>query len=91
MELYNPAHPDEAKLEEIAILMRNMLTPQMNVREAVAAFEKAEADELVVVDHPDTRRVLGILTEKHALRRYAEELDRTRRELAGEARQRTYG
>lgn len=91
VELYNPVHPDEAKLDEIAILMRHMLTPQMNVREAVAAFEKAEADELVVVDHPDTRRVLGILTEKHALRRYAEELDRTRRELAGEARQRTYG
>ena len=28
--------------------------------------------------------VLGILTEAHALRRYTEELDQRRRELAGE-------
>jgi CIC family chloride channel protein len=36
-----------------------------------------------VVDGPGTRKVIGLLTEAHALRRYAEELDRARRDLVG--------
>jgi len=47
-------------------------------------FENAESDALAVVDGPQTRQVMGILTEQHALRRYSEELDRRRRELSGE-------
>jgi CIC family chloride channel protein len=60
------------------------LLPGMTVKEAIAVLEKAEADALVVVDGPDTRNVLGLLTEQYALRRYNEELERRRRELAGE-------
>ena len=56
----------------------------MTVREAAAAFEAAEAEALVVVDGNETRNILGILTEQYALRRYSEELERRRRELAGE-------
>ncbi|ACI51262.1 Chloride channel core [Gluconacetobacter diazotrophicus PA1 5] len=63
-----------------------MLMPQMNLRDAIARFEQAESDALVVVDGMESRMVLGLLTEQHALRRYSEELDRTRRELAGEGR-----
>ena len=33
---------------------------------------------------PETRRVIGILTEQYALRRYSEELDRRRRDISGE-------
>jgi chloride channel protein, CIC family len=62
----------------------HVLLPQMIVKEAIAAFEQAEADALAVVDGIDSRRVLGLLTEQYALRRYSEELDRRRRELAGE-------
>jgi CIC family chloride channel protein len=36
------------------------------------------------VDGVETRQVLGLLTEQYALRRYAEELDRRRRDLSGE-------
>jgi CIC family chloride channel protein len=54
------------------------------VKEALAAFEAAEADALAVLDGPGSRQVLGLLTEQYALRRYNEELDRRRRELAGE-------
>ncbi len=61
-----------------------VLVPQMTVKEAVAMFERAEADALAVVDGNDTMRVLGLLTEQHALRRYAEELDTRRRDLSGE-------
>ena len=59
------------------------LLPGMTVKEAIAVFEEAEADALAVLDGPETRRVLGLLTEQYALRRYNEELDRRRREVAG--------
>jgi CIC family chloride channel protein len=62
----------------------HFLVPGMNVKEALAAFEAAEADALAVLDGPQTRRVLGMLTEPYALRRYNEELDRRRREVSGE-------
>ena len=54
------------------------------IKEAVAMFENAESDALAVVDSADSRKVIGLLTEQYALRRYSEELDRRRRELSGE-------
>ncbi len=62
----------------------SMLLPQMSIKEAVSMFETAEADALPVVDGADTKHVIGLLTEQYALRRYSEELDRRRKELAGE-------
>ena len=44
----------------------------------------AESDALAVVDSAETKRVIGLLTEQYALRRYSDELDRRRRELSGE-------
>ena len=61
-----------------------VLLPKMTIKEAVAMFENAESDALAVVDGTETRKVIGLLTEAHALRRYSEELDRRRRELSGE-------
>jgi CIC family chloride channel protein len=60
------------------------LTPSMNVREAAAIFDRAEAEALAVVDTLAERRVIGLLTEAYALRRYAEESERRRREVSGE-------
>jgi CIC family chloride channel protein len=60
------------------------LLPSMNVKEAVAQFERSEAEALAVVDNATDLRVLGVLTEAHALRRYSQELDQRHRELAGE-------
>jgi len=60
------------------------LVPQMTIKEAVAQFEAAESDALAVVDSRESGRVIGLLTEQYALRRYSEELDRQRRELSGE-------
>jgi CIC family chloride channel protein len=56
----------------------------MTVKEAVAAFDRAEAEALAVIQAPERRRVIGLLSEAHALRRYAEELELRRRELIGE-------
>lgn len=61
-----------------------VLTPAMTVKTAIALFAESEADALAVVDSQETMRVIGLLTEQHALRRYSEELDRRRRELSGE-------
>lgn len=61
-----------------------VLLPQMSVKEAAAMFERAEADALAVVESEGSMRVIGVLSEQHALRRYAEELERRRRDLSGE-------
>ncbi len=81
------AHADEAEGHKVADALhqeRDMLLPQMTVKEAISAFERAESDALAVVDGIDTGHVIGLLTEQYALRRYSEELDRSRRELSGE-------
>ena len=59
------------------------LTPEMNIKDAVAIFDRSESEALAVVDNRDNRKVLGLLTEGYALRRYAEELDKARVGLAG--------
>jgi CIC family chloride channel protein len=61
-----------------------VLLPQMTVKEAIALFENAESDALAVIDGPDTRHVIGLLTEHYAFQRYTTELERRRRELSGE-------
>ena len=75
---------DAAHLTDLLHCADVMLLPQMNIKESVALFEQAEVDALAVVDGLQTRRVIGVLTEQYALRRYSEELDRRRRELSGE-------
>ncbi len=61
----------------------DMLLPSMTVQDAVAAFDRSESEVLVVVDAPSSRRVLGTLSEAHALRRYLAELELRRREYTG--------
>ena len=61
-----------------------MLLPEMAVKEAVLAFDRAEAEALVVVDSFLDRRVAGLLTEAYVLRRYSAALEGRRRDLAGE-------
>jgi chloride channel protein, CIC family len=60
------------------------LLPTMTAKEAVTVFENSEAEALAVVQSPEQRHVIGLLTEAHALRRYSEELERRRRELIGD-------
>jgi CIC family chloride channel protein len=86
--LLSEAHAIDARadgtLADLLHHQSDMLQPQMTIKEAVAAFEQAESDALAVVDAAPSRRVIGLLTEQHALRRYSEELDRRRREISGE-------
>jgi CIC family chloride channel protein len=79
------AAPEEIeKLEDIVHHRKTVLLPQMSIKEAVQMFETAESDALAVVDSAETMRVIGVLTEQYALRRYSEELEKRRRDLSGE-------
>jgi CIC family chloride channel protein len=85
-EAHSEKHDAELELpaRDIAEFRRSFLLPQMNAKEAMALFDSIEAEALAVVDSRENLNVLGVLTETHTLRRYSEELDRKRRELAGE-------
>jgi CIC family chloride channel protein len=61
-----------------------VLHPIMNIQEAIAVFDAAEAESLVVVEAGGEHRPIGILTEAHAMRRYAEESEQRRREAVGD-------
>jgi len=61
-----------------------VLHPAMNIQEAIAVFDAAEAESLAVVEAGDERSPIGILTEAHAMRRYAEESEQRRREAIGD-------
>ncbi|MGF6305936.1 CIC family chloride channel protein [Bradyrhizobium sp. i1.8.4] len=61
-----------------------VLHPAMNVQEAIAVFDAAEAESLAVIEGEGDRRPIGLLTEAHAMRRYAEESEQRRREVIGE-------
>lgn len=63
-----------------------VLAPEDNLSRALAAFERTGLPALAVTD--TDHNVLGILSERYVLRRYAEELERTCRELAGEKHRR---
>jgi len=76
---------DESKgLIDILHHREVVLHPAMNIQEAIAVFDAAEAETLVVVEPGGERSPLGILTEAHAMRRYAEESEQRRREAVGD-------
>jgi CIC family chloride channel protein len=62
-----------------------VLHPVMNIQEAIAVFDAAEAESLAVVEPGQEHRPIGVLSEAHAVRRYAEESEQRRREAVGEA------
>ena len=88
LALVSEAHaaPEDGakKVETILHDTGMVLLPQMTIKEAVAQFEAAESDALAVVDTRESGRVIGLLTEQYALRRYSDELERRRRDLSGE-------
>jgi CIC family chloride channel protein len=71
-------------LRDILHHQDHMLLPQMTAQEAIAAFDRFEAEALPVVDTIERRQVIGLLSEAHTLRRYSDASERQRRELLGE-------
>ena len=59
------------------------LAPDAGIKAVLALFDDEGADELAVVDHAG--RVIGVVTEKHARRRYLEEIEAAQRRMFGES------
>jgi CIC family chloride channel protein len=83
-EAHAPELAPETPVRAILHNSRNVLLPTMTIKAAVETFDQGEAEALAVVDSKVTRRVVGLLTEAHALRRYSQESELRRRELLGE-------
>jgi chloride channel protein, CIC family len=77
------AAPDKP-IGDLVHFRDEMLLLGMAVKEAVLAFDRAEAEALAVVDSFPDRHVIGILTEAYVLRRYSTALEGRRRDLVGE-------
>ncbi|MFV0281698.1 MAG: chloride channel protein [Rhodoblastus sp.] len=71
----NPSEP----VSKLAHFQTAYLTPRATVKDALDMFSEQEADVLAVVTDETNRRVIGRLSEAHALRRYGEELERRNR------------
>jgi chloride channel protein, CIC family len=84
VEAHAPELDDTSSVRAIIHYPDTTLLPTMTAKEAIAIFDKAEAEALAVVQPSDRCRVIGLLSEAHALRRYAEELELRRKELIGE-------
>jgi len=75
------AQPAQTSIEMLLKYKERFLLPGLSAADAAALFEKAESEELAVLDSLGSRRVIGLLTEAHLLRRYAEELDKGLKEI----------
>jgi CIC family chloride channel protein len=75
--------PDKS-VKDLLHYIDDLLLPGMAVKEAVLAFDRAEAEALAVADSYRDRHVIGLLTEAYVLRRYSAELERRRREMVGD-------
>ncbi|ESZ42893.1 hypothetical protein [Mesorhizobium sp. L2C066B000] len=83
-ELHSDQFGGETPVLAPAKFRRAVLVPTMNLRSTAETIQRAVAEELAVVEKFDNRAVVGLFTEGHLMRRYAEELDKARRDLSGE-------
>jgi CIC family chloride channel protein len=74
---------DAVPVRELAKFPDTVLVPSMNVKVAADMFASADSEELAVVGDLYNKKVVGLLTEGHLMRRYAEELEKVRRDLTG--------
>lgn len=70
-------------IERLLKYKDKFLLPGLNAADAATMFEKANSEELAVLDNLGNRQVVGLLTEAYLLRRYASELDRRWKDLTG--------
>lgn len=80
---YAPAVDPALSLAPLARQCGVTLAPDAGIKAVLALFDDEGADELAVVDHAG--RVIGVVTEKHARRRYLEEIEAAQRRMFGES------
>jgi len=79
---FDAATDPDAEVGSIATLQDVALSAAQDVRSAIRTFDLSEADYLAVVD--EQREVLGTLSERFVHRRYADEVEKSQREMFGE-------
>jgi CIC family chloride channel protein len=79
---WSPAHDPLGPIEDLAVLRDVTLSPASGITGILTAFDAAGADELAVVDAQG--KVVGVVSEKHARRRYLEEIETSQRRMFGE-------
>jgi CIC family chloride channel protein len=79
---FDAATDPQADIGSIAALQDVVLLAAQDVRSAIRSFDLSEADYLAVVD--DQGEVLGTLSERFVHRRYADEVEKSQREMFGE-------
>lgn len=72
----------EAAVTSVCHSAQATLSPEQDIVQIMGRFDDLATDELAVVDMQGN--VLGLVTEAHVRRRYAEELDKAQRDLFGE-------
>jgi CIC family chloride channel protein len=86
-ELFAAELDEDADVRRVGDLAHNhdiALLPGWNVKQALELFDRAESEALAVIDSAESGHVIGLLTERFATRRYAEELDKANRSVMGE-------
>lgn len=83
-EAHSAEIPAVTPLDTLLRHKGEVLLQQMTAQEAIKAFETFEAEALPVVDTAERGQVIGMLSEAHALRRFADASERQRRALLGE-------
>ncbi|HLJ71247.1 MAG TPA: chloride channel protein [Roseiarcus sp.] len=82
-DLHAAAHNDSEPITKLAQWRNNFITAQTTIRAAVDAFDEAEADTLAVVADAQSRKIVGVLSEAHALRVYGRELEKQNQAFLG--------
>jgi chloride channel protein, CIC family len=82
-DLHATSRDDSEPVTALAQWRDKFLTAQTTIRGAIDAFDESEADILPVLDDVQTRKIVGVLSEAHALRVYGRELEKQNRDFLG--------
>ncbi|MGA2793096.1 MAG: chloride channel protein [Roseiarcus sp.] len=82
-DLHATTQASSGRIDSLAHWRGDFLLPQSTIRAALDLFEKSEADVLPVLADAQSRRIVGKLSEAHALREYGRELEKRNREFVG--------
>ena len=80
-DLYATETDLDKNIGALARYVDTFLLPETNIQRALDAFKRSEADALVVLRSVASRKIVGLVSEAHAFRRYGEELERQNKEF----------
>lgn len=75
-DLYSLEDADKTAILRLARYSDDFLLPKMTIQQAFEKFRQTEADALAVLNDVMSRRIIGLVSEAHILRRYGDELER---------------